>query len=279
MTAAPIVELRHVSAGYAGQPVVADVSCHVMPGEFIGLVGPSGAGKTTLLRALLGMVDVYEGEALVDGQRVSVRHRPSIGYVPQLETIDWHFPVTVDEVVMLGRATKSGPWPWPRARDRKDVRELLEQLGIAELAGKHIRALSGGQQQRVFLARALIRNPRLLLLDEPTSGVDIKTRDDIMHLLVDLNRSGVTVIVSTHEINALAAHLPRVLCINGGVIADGHPQDVFTPEILRRTFGGEMVVVRQGALTLVADRPHLFDEFDDEGPPGGSPDAAAHRHA
>ncbi|MCC6381584.1 MAG: ATP-binding cassette domain-containing protein [Dehalococcoidia bacterium] len=137
---------------------------------------------------------------------------------------------------------------------------LLERLGIAAHRRQHIRNLSGGQQQRVFLARALIRSPRLLILDEPTSGVDIKTRDDILHQLIDLNREGVTVVLSTHEINAVAAHLPRVVCINKGVVADGHPADVFTTETLRRTYGGEMVVVRQGGMTLVADTPHLFDD-------------------
>jgi zinc/manganese transport system ATP-binding protein/zinc transport system ATP-binding protein len=183
-----------------------------------------------------------------------------VGYVPQLETIDWNFPVTVEEAVMMGRAMQSGPWPWPRAEDRREMMGLLERLGIAGYRRQHIRNLSGGQQQRVFLARALIRNPRILLLDEPTSGVDIKTRDDILHLLVDLHRDGVTVILSTHELNAVAAHLPRVICINGRVIADGRPADIFTTDVLRRTYGGDMVVVKQGGMTLVADSPHFLDD-------------------
>lgn len=254
-----IIDLRHVSAGYDGKPVLSDVNLAVRSGEFVGIVGPSGSGKTTLLRVLLGSVPVFRGDALVDGSEVGWRHRPSVGYVPQLETIDWNFPVTVEEVVFMGRATSSGWLPWQRGKDRADILQLLERLGIAQHRTHQIRNLSGGQQQRVFLARALIRNPRLLLLDEPTSGVDIKTRDDILHLLVDLNREGVTVVLSTHELNAVAAHLPRVVCVNRAIIADGRPADVFTPEVLRRTYGGDMVVVRQDGMTLVADTPHLFD--------------------
>lgn len=254
-----VVEVQGLAAGYDGQVVLRDVDLHVEAGEFVGLVGPSGSGKTTLLRALMGMAPLYGGTAWVDGCAVHTGERPAVGYVPQVETIDWNFPVTVEEVVLMGRATVSGPWPWPRPQDRKDAADLLERLGIAAFRRQHIRKLSGGQQQRVFLARALIRNPRLLILDEPTSGVDIKTRDDVLHLLVDLNAEGVTVLLSTHEINAVAAHLPRVVCVRGGVIADGPPSEVFTTETLRRTFDGEMVVVHQDGMTLVADRPHVSE--------------------
>lgn len=257
-----IVRFDRVDAGYDGRPVINDVSLRVEPGEFVGIVGPSGSGKSTLLKSLLGVAGIYSGSVTVDGQPVDSRRRPSVGYVPQLETIDWNFPVTVEEAVLMGRATSSGPWPWPRRSDREELVRLLERLGIAEHQKKHIRNLSGGQQQRVFLARALIRNPRLLLLDEPTSGVDMKTRDDILHLLVDLNRDGVTVLISTHELNALAAHLPRIVCINRGIVADGVPRDVFTPDILQKTYGGEMVVVHEGGMTLVADRPHVLAELN-----------------
>lgn len=254
-----IIRLDGVSAGYDGKVVLDRVNLGIRPGEFVGIVGPSGSGKTTLMRVLLGTVATYSGEAMVEGRPVSLRRRPSVGYVPQLETIDWNFPVSVEEVVLMGRAMRSGPFPWPRREDREEMERLLESLGIAQFRKQHIRNLSGGQQQRVFLARALIRNPRLLLLDEPTSGVDIKTRDDILHLLVELHRKGVTVILSTHELNAVAAHLPRVVCINHGIVADGRPGDIFTTEVLRATYGGDMVVVKQNGMTLVADSPHFFD--------------------
>lgn len=255
-----IVRMAGLSAGYDGRSVVSDVDMAIRPGEFVGIVGPSGSGKTTLMKVILGSVAVYDGTAEVEGRPVSLRHRPSVGYVPQLETIDWNFPVSVEEVVLMGRSMQSGFWPWPRREDKTEMMRLLDRLGIAQFRRQHIRNLSGGQQQRVFLARALIRNPRLLILDEPTSGVDIKTRDDILHLLVELHREGVTVILSTHELNAVAAHLPRVICINRGIVADGRPSDIFTTEVLRQTYGGDMVVVKQDGMTLVADSPHLFDD-------------------
>jgi zinc/manganese transport system ATP-binding protein/zinc transport system ATP-binding protein len=248
--------------GYGGPPVLRDVTTRITEGQFVGLVGPSGAGKTTLLRAVLGMVPRVVGSVRVLGYEVRPgAPPPGVAYVPQLETVDWNFPVTVEEVVLMGRAMKMGPWPWPGRAHRQQMHRVLARLGIGGLARRHIRELSGGQQQRVFLARALISEPRILLLDEPTSGVDIKTRDEVLHLLADLNAEGTTIVLTTHELNAVAAHLPWVLCINGGIIAQGDPEDVFTPEVLHRTYGAEMQVVRRDGLLLVADvAPHRLRE-------------------
>jgi zinc/manganese transport system ATP-binding protein len=150
------------------------------------------------------------------------------------------------------------PWQaWASREDRVAVDGLLDRLGIGGLGGRHIRELSGGQQQRVFLARAMIGEPRLLLLDEPTSGVDLKTRDDFIHLLADLNGDGMTIVMTTHELNTVAAHLPWVVCVNGSIVAEGDPDDIFTSEILGRTYGADLRVVRQDGIILVADAaPH-----------------------
>jgi zinc/manganese transport system ATP-binding protein/zinc transport system ATP-binding protein len=227
----------------------------IVHGDFVGLVGPSGAGKTTLLRAILGGVDIYQGDVLVNGRSVQT-HRPRAGYVPQLEAIDWNFPITVEQVVMLGRAG-DGWGPWQARHARNEAYAVMGKLGISAFAKRQIRALSGGQQQRAFLARALFSSPTMLLLDEPTAGVDIKTRDDILHLLDELNHEGVTIVMTTHEINAVAAHLPWVVCINGTVIAEGPPAEVYTPEILERTYNAPMTVIQHEGMTLVAERPHL----------------------
>jgi zinc/manganese transport system ATP-binding protein/zinc transport system ATP-binding protein len=261
-----IIDVRHLTCGYRQDVVLEDVSLQVKEGDFVGLLGPSGSGKTTLLRALLGAVTYHQGEVWVDGKRVNGK-RPRVGYVPQLETVDWNFPVTVEEVVLLGR-TMDGPFlPWNGRRDREIAGEIMHRLGIADLARRHIRQLSGGQQQRVFLARALVSSPKLLLLDEPTSGVDIKTRDEMLHLLDELNHQDVTVVMTTHELNAVAAHLPWVVCLNGRVVAEGPPADVFTPEILRRTYGAEMPVVQYQGLTLVAENPHVIGRHARAGGP------------
>ena len=272
-----IVQLQDVSCGYGSQEVLSQVSLDIMQGDFVGLLGPSGSGKTTMLRAVLGAVDIYRGQVLVEGTSTS-RRRPRVGYVPQLETIDWNFPVTVREVVMMGRTMDNRFFPWYRRQDRMLAGEMMERLGISDLARRHIRELSGGQQQRVFLARALVSSPRILLLDEPTSGVDIKTRDDVMHLLHELNHEGITIIMTTHEINAVAVHLPWIICLNGRVLAEGPPSRVITPETLKLTYGAEMPVIHYQGMTLVAERPHLFDrnkqqQEDSEAEP--DPDADA----
>ena len=281
----PIVEINSVTCGYEKQRVLTDVSLHIMPGDFVGLLGPSGSGKTTLLRTVLGAVDIYEGEVLGNGVATS-KKRPRVGYVPQLETIDWNFPVTVQEVVMMGRTMENRLFPWYRKEEKDLAAEMMDRLGILGLANRHIRELSGGQQQRVFLARALISSPQLLLLDEPTSGVDIKTRDDVMHLLHDLNHDGVTIIITTHEINAVAVHLPWIVCLAGRILAEGPPSEVITTEVLRLTYGAEMPVIHYDGMTIVAESPHSYGrngDIDDKTSlppvhvhePGGDPDDEA----
>ena len=281
------MEIKAVTCGYEKQRVLTDVSLTIMPGDFVGLLGPSGSGKTTLLRTVLGAVDIYEGEVLVSGVPTS-KKRPRVGYVPQLETIDWNFPVTVQEAVMMGRTMENRLFPWYRKEEKELAAEMMGRLGILDLASRHIRELSGGQQQRVFLARALISSPQLLLLDEPTSGVDIKTRDDVMHLLHDLNHDGVTIIITTHEINAVAVHLPWIVCLAGQILAEGPPSEVITTEVLRLTYGAEMPVIHYDGMTIVAESPHSYGVNGDTNgktslppvhvhEPGGNPeDEAGH---
>ena len=262
----PIVKLEGVTCGYGGQPVLSDVTLSIEPGDFVGLLGPSGSGKTTLLRSILGVVDLYSGQVLVNGLPTTQK-RPRVGYVPQLETIDWNFPVTVEEVVMMGRTMDNPLFPWYRRQERELARKMLDRLQIAHLARRHIRELSGGQQQRAFLARALISSPRLLLLDEPTAGVDIKTRDDVMHLLHELNHQGITIVMTTHEINAVAAHLPWVVCLNGRILAQGPPAEVFTTETFKLTYNAEMPIIHYQGMTLVGERPHTFGQNGEQGAP------------
>ncbi len=257
------VEFRGVTCGYNGHTVLHDVDLKLMPGAFVGLLGPSGSGKTTMLRAILGAVDLYGGDVKVQGLSTA-NGKPRIGYVPQLNAIDWNFPVTVEETVMMGLTMSNPFFPWSRTKDRELVHRMLERLRIEDLRKRHIRQLSGGQQQRVFLARALVSNPGLLLLDEPTAGIDIKTRDEFLHLLHELNHQGVTIVMTTHEINAVAAHLPWVVCLNGRILASGPPSEVFTPETFKLTYNAEMPVIKYMDMTLVAESPHRFNGANPE---------------
>lgn len=242
-----LCELRQVTAGYGRQPIFRDLDLRIAPRQFAALVGPTGGGKTTLLKTMLGVIPYRHG---------MVWHPAgvTIGYVPQRETIDWQFPVTVEQVVRMGRYRQTSVWPWASREDRRQVTALLERLGLARYAKRHISKLSGGQQQRVFLARALIGKPQLLLLDEPTAGTDLRTQHDILHLLRELNGEGMTIVMTTHDLNTVASHLPWVICFNHGIVAQGTPAVILTSDILRRTYEADMVVVKQGELTFVANR-------------------------
>jgi ABC-type Mn2+/Zn2+ transport system ATPase subunit len=254
----PAIELAGVSAGYGGPAVLRDLTFTIDRGELVGAVGPSGSGKTTLLRVLTGRADRYAGDVHVLGQEVPGggrrRRTPRIGYVPQLGAVDWDFPLTVEQVVLLGLTDESTPAPWFRRDEKRRARRLLDRLGIGDLARRHIGELSGGQRQRMFLARAMVRDVDIVLLDEPTSGVDLQTRHDILHLLGELNEQGLTVLLTTHDLNWVAGHLPRVICLNEHVVADGPPGQVFTPETLRRTYAAEVRILEHGDLVVVVDR-------------------------
>jgi ABC-type Mn2+/Zn2+ transport system ATPase subunit len=241
-----LVELRRITCRYGHDPVLVNVDLRVEPGDFLGVVGPSGSGKSTLLRALAGSIDPIAGS-------VERRRDLAIGYVPQVETVNWFFPVTVREAVLMARTT-GRRLPWPSGPELADAGEVLERLGLQDLADRHIRELSGGQQQRVFVARALLRRPQLLLLDEPTSGVDVRTRHDVMHLIHELHHDGLAIVLTTHDLNGIAAHLPQLLCLNVEVIAHGAPSRVITPEVLERTYGAPLEVLSHGGMPVVIEQ-------------------------
>jgi ABC-type Mn2+/Zn2+ transport system ATPase subunit len=241
-----LIRMDRVTCSYGATPVLVDVDLAIAERQFTGIVGPSGSGKTTLLRALLGSVRPVAG---------AIERRPGLrtGYVPQVETINWSFPVTVSECVLMAR-TKGRRLPWRSAGERGDVGNVLERLGLGALADRHIRDLSGGQQQRVFIARALLGQPDLLLMDEPTSGVDVSTRHEILHLLDDLHSDGLAIVLTTHDLNGMAAHLPHLVCLNTEVIGEGAPRDVLTPDVLERTYGARMDVLDHAGMPVVLDR-------------------------
>lgn len=241
----PLVTLDGLTCGYGADSVLRHVDLQIAEHEFVGIVGPSGAGKTTLLRAISGAIRPAAG-------RVMRRRGLRVAYVPQVETINWSFPVTVRECVLMARAA-SRLVPWASRAERAAVAEVLARLGIEELGDRHIRELSGGQQQRVFIARALLGQPELLLMDEPVCGVDVRLRHEVLHLLEELNACGLAIALTTHDLNGIAAHLPRLVCLNGSVLGVGPPADVLTPDVLERTYGASMAVLEHGGMRVVVD--------------------------
>jgi ABC-type Mn2+/Zn2+ transport system ATPase subunit len=260
--AEPLVVLDKVTVGYGVVPAISGVSVEVHSGDYLGIVGPSGSGKTTCLKAIAGAVRPQQGRRRV-GRGVR------LGYVPQVETVNWYFPVTVLEVLLMAQ-NSNRLVPWASREERLKASALLEALGLAGLADRHIRSLSGGQQQRVFIARALIDSPQLLLLDEPTSGVDVATRHEVLHLLHDLNHDrGLAVVITTHDLNGIAAHMHTVVCLNREVVAMGPPEEILSPDVLERTYGAPMDVLHHGGMPVVVE--HL-----EAATPADSPLGSAH---
>ncbi len=248
----PLLEVSRVSMRYDGVVALEDVSFTVEPGVRIAIVGPNGAGKSTLLKIIAGVLTPTTGAVRIYG------HGPQghlcVAYIPQRSQVDWNFPMTVADVVMMGRVGKMGLFRHPGARDWEAVRRALEQVGMADLADRPIRALSGGQQQRMFIARALAQEAELLLMDEPFTGLDLPSQEGIMEILERLRRQGVTVLVATHDLEQAAAYFDRVLLLNRRLIAFGTPEEVFTPEALRAAYGGHLRLVQIGGeLIAVGD--------------------------
>ncbi len=243
------LELRKVSAGYDGKLVLHDISFQVPHGARVAVVGPNGAGKSTLFKVLVGLLSVRGGEVLIHGLPLGA-HQDCVAYVPQRNDIDWRFPVTVRDVVMMGRYGHLGRMQRAAPHDRDIVTHSLEQMRIANLADHSIGELSGGQQQRVFLARALAQEPHILLMDEPFTGVDAATQEATLELLDDLQAQHVTAMISTHDLNLAASRFEQVLLLNHRVIAYGSISEVFTPQALGQAFSGQVLLLPNG-LALV----------------------------
>jgi ABC-type Mn2+/Zn2+ transport system ATPase subunit len=225
---------------YNGHLALDELSFQVRHGARLAVVGPNAAGKTTLFKALVGLLSLDAGQIRIHGQPLG-HHQDCVAYVPQREEVDWRFPVTVFDVVMMGRYGQKGILRRSSQDDRYKVENSLEQLGIANLADRPIGELSGGQQQRVFLARALAQEPHILLMDEPFTGVDFTTQEATLDLLEHLQSEKVTAMVSTHDLTLASERFDQVLLLNKRIIAYGTPQEVFTAPNLSRAFGSQVL--------------------------------------
>ncbi len=230
-----------------------DVSVSFQGGETVSLVGPNGAGKSTLLKVLAGMLRPSHGR--VQRHRLADGRTPRVSYVPQRTGVDWSFPVDVLDVVLMG-APVGGPLArlLPFRRElRRQALDALERVGMPSYARTQIGELSGGQQQRVFLARALMQNGDILLLDEPFTGVDVPTQRLLLTLLRGQSEIGKTVIYATHDLEQARTAADRVLLVNGTIVADGAPETVLTPAALRATFGGQVIILTDPAAGAVTE--------------------------
>lgn len=228
---APVLEVNNLTVSYNGKHALEGVSFSVQAGERVAIVGPNGAGKSTLFKAMVGLLHPSRGTTETNGAE--------FGYVTQRSAVDWSFPVTVHDVVMMGRIKKMGWLRWQRTQDREMVRKCLEQVGMIDYANQQIGELSGGQQQRVFIARALAQEATILLMDEPFTGVDAPSQEAILEILDRLRQQGVTVMVSTHDLNLAVERFDRLALINQQLIAFGPPQQAVTPQTLAAAYGGQ----------------------------------------
>lgn len=236
------LSIYDLTVAYDRKPVVWDITFDVPRGSLVGIVGPNGAGKSTLLKATMDLVPRASGRVQVFGKPYRV-NRDRVGYVPQRETVDWDFPVDALDVVTMGLYRDVG-WCLPvRKKHRERAMAALDRLGIAELAHRQINHLSGGQQQRTFLARALVQDADLYLMDEPFAAVDAATERAIVELLRDMKTRGKTAVVIHHDLQTVAEYFDYVVLLNMRVVAHGPVEPTFTPENLQKTYGGRLTLL------------------------------------
>jgi ABC-type Mn2+/Zn2+ transport system ATPase subunit len=261
----PALTVEDLSAGYVGnREAMSAISFDVQRGERVGVLGPNGAGKSTLFKAVVGLIPHHTGHISIHGEDCRTSHN-MVGYVPQHEEIDWRFPVTVRDVVMMGRLRQIGWFRWPGRHDWEAVDATLERVGMRQYRSRQIGQLSGGQKRRVFIARALAQATDVLLLDEPFSGVDANAESEIMELLDLLRAEQVSVIVATHDMHMAGRAFDRLLLLNRTVIAYGPPDEVFTPETLGRAYGGRIGVFQTGGQTIIIADDHGCPDHDHDG--------------
>jgi manganese/iron transport system ATP-binding protein len=234
----PILDVRHLTVRYNGRAALDDLTFHLHEGERVAVVGPNGAGKSTLFKVVSGVLPPTSGEVTIFGSRPG--GHVCIAYIPQRSQVDWNFPVSVADVVMMGRSAKLGPLNWPHKRDWEHVHSALETVELSNLASRQISQLSGGQQQRMFIARALAQEAELMLMDEPLTGLDTPAQESLLRLLDTLQNQKVTVMVATHDLDQAAHHFDRMMLLNHRIVAFGNPDKVLQTENLLKAYGGRL---------------------------------------
>ncbi len=237
-----VLDIKGLWAGYNGDVVLEDITLQVPEGEIMGIIGPNGSGKSTLFKVILELLKPWRGEVLLFGEP-SRSQRSLVGYMPQMELVDWDFPVTVDDVALMGRYGRLGLGRRPTKVDRRASEEALERVGMAHLRKRLIGELSGGQRRRVLLARALADSPRLLLLDEPLAGLDSTAQHQLLDIIRRLRDEGATVILSTHDLSCVSIACHHAACLNRYLVAYGTPEEVLTEPVLNETFGTHLLMV------------------------------------
>ena len=243
---APVLKIEQLSVNYDKTPVLWDIHCEIPEGKLVGIIGPNGAGKSTLLKTLLGMTKPLSGRIEFFGHSYKqVRHR--VAYVPQRTSVDWDFPITAFEVVLMGRYGKLGLLKWPKSADKEAARHALDMVGMLNFADRQISQLSGGQQQRLFIARALLQDADLYLMDEPFAGVDMATEKAIIALMDKLKVQGKTLLVVHHDLSTVDSYFDWVIMLNTCLIASGPVSDVFNAESIMRTYGRSSALLDEAA--------------------------------
>ncbi|MCH2385886.1 MAG: metal ABC transporter ATP-binding protein [Pedosphaera sp.] len=240
------LEIHDLTAGYYKKPVLWGIDLKVPKGKLVGVVGPNGAGKSTLIKAIMGLVPPSSGWVKIFGKTYN-ENRRRVGYVPQRESVDWDFPVTVMDVVMMGRYGHVGWFKRPKKADRDIARDCLDKVKMLPFAKRQISNLSGGQQQRVFLARALAQESDIYFMDEPFAGVDAATETAIIALLHELREKGKTLLVVHHDLPTARNYFDQLLLLNMRVVAYGETEKVFTYELLQKTYGGRLTILSEMA--------------------------------
>jgi ABC-type Mn2+/Zn2+ transport system ATPase subunit len=241
--------IENVNLSFGSRQVLRDLNFVVPIGSSLAIVGPNGAGKSTLFKAIVGLLPVDSGRILIHDRPIHT-HKDCVAYVPQKEEVDWKFPVTVHDVIMMGRYNTRGWFARPNKSDRKIVDQCLEELNIERIGNVSINELSGGQQQRVFLARAIAQEPHILLMDEPFTGIDTPTQEITFSLIERLLARKVTVVISTHDLNLASTRFHQALLMNKSVIAHGKPAEVFTPQNMSNAFGNSILMLENGSLIV-----------------------------